>query len=351
MIKKQNIEKKTATPKSGYPDIFTSGILYSLILILFLYIGSRAQEWSFSGGIIITEFALILIPVIAFTFYFKYDWKNLFRIHRPGFMNLFLVFWIMLFALPVVGIINLLYTWLMYKFFGNLSVPQIPVPNSISGYLTGLVVMGVSAGICEELLFRGFIFRGLERLGAVKALLLTALLFGIMHLDFQKLFGTFLLGILMGFIVYRSNSIFNGMFAHFVNNSLVFTLLFIGSKFQKIIAGTELSSQNPGNYFQMLNEMSSIELLIITAVWGMIFIMFAICLGALLFAFHKINRNRMEVIKPAENAKSVLTLRNAAVFAPGLVFAGFIYIIQMMTLGGTISKETAAVILGAIGIR
>jgi membrane protease YdiL (CAAX protease family) len=71
--------------------------------------------------------------------------------------------------------------------------------------------------VCEEILFRGAIQRGFEKLGAIKSIILTAFLFGLMHQDFQKLLGTFLLGCIIGFIVYRSDSIIGGMFAHFTN--------------------------------------------------------------------------------------------------------------------------------------
>jgi len=68
--------------------------------------------------------------------------------------------------------------------------------------------------------FRGVIQRGLERLGAVKSILINGVSFGLIHFDFQRLFGTFLLGALIGFLVYRSNSLLVGMFAHFTNNSI-----------------------------------------------------------------------------------------------------------------------------------
>jgi membrane protease YdiL (CAAX protease family) len=334
------------------PGTAQAGLMFSTVLLLFIYIGSRVQQWSFSGGIIITEFGLILVPVMLFSFFSGYDIRRVFRLHRPGLMNLFIVFWIMIFALPVVAILNLGYSWLMFKLVGNFSAPEIPVPGDIGGFLQGILVVGASAGICEEILFRGFIFRGMEKYGAVKAVLLTAFLFGIMHLDFQKLFGTFLLGVLIGFIVYRGNSIFNGMFAHFMNNSLAFALMFGLAKFRTFAGTAPAGETDAVEYFRMIDGMSSLQIIIAVSVWSMILLFFGAGLGALLFAFHKNNEGKAETVTYAvKETGRRQRIRNAAPFFPGILFAGFVYTIHIMTLGGAISKETAGIILGAIGMR
>jgi sodium transport system permease protein len=85
--------------------------------------------------------------------------------------------------------------------------------------LQQFLFIAFTPGICEELLFRGLAFRPIEKkLGPKKAILITALLFGIMHLDIVRLLPTVLLGLVMGTVAYASGSIFPVMLLHICNN-------------------------------------------------------------------------------------------------------------------------------------
>lgn len=88
-----------------------------------------------------------------------------------------------------------------------------------------LVLMALSPAICEETLFRGPILRGLgTRVGAGSAIVLTAVLFGLFHLDVYRLLPATLLGILLGYLAHASGSILPAMLAHFCNNAILVTL-------------------------------------------------------------------------------------------------------------------------------
>ena len=84
----------------------------------------------------------------------------------------------------------------------------------------------VVAPIAEELLFRGLLQGSLEkRLGNWAGLAITALAFGFLH-GRLRLMPVTLLGILMGYAVMRTNSLFAGIVAHTVNNALAMALAF-----------------------------------------------------------------------------------------------------------------------------
>jgi sodium transport system permease protein len=90
----------------------------------------------------------------------------------------------------------------------------------------GMAVLLFAAvpAVCEELAFRGFILTGLERGHRTRsAILLSALLFGFMHVLlslFQQLFNATLLGLVLGLLAVRSRSIVPGIVFHFLNNAL-----------------------------------------------------------------------------------------------------------------------------------
>jgi len=83
----------------------------------------------------------------------------------------------------------------------------------------------VLAAVCEEILFRGLLMQLLARGGRWwTAIVVSAVLFAVFHLDFIGLLPRTLLGVYFGILVWRSGSIFPAMLAHGANNLLAFAL-------------------------------------------------------------------------------------------------------------------------------
>ena len=97
------------------------------------------------------------------------------------------------------------------------------------GFVATLLLVAVTPAICEECLFRGPILRGLRtRFDSVAAVVITAVLFGLFHMDVYRLIPTALLGIMLGFIALESGSIAASMVAHFCNNAMLVALASLG---------------------------------------------------------------------------------------------------------------------------
>ncbi|AVQ45398.1 CPBP family intramembrane glutamic endopeptidase [Clostridium botulinum] len=77
----------------------------------------------------------------------------------------------------------------------------------------------VIAPIFEEIIYRGIMLEELnKRCGAVKAILISALFFGIMHLNLHQAVNGFFIGIVMGFIYIKADSFILTILLHFLNN-------------------------------------------------------------------------------------------------------------------------------------
>ena len=332
------------------PSVLQVGLLFSFVVIIFLYLGSKVQRWNVNYGVLITEFGLILIPPIAFLLIFKFDVKKVLRLNNPGFLNLFIIFWIMVFSLPVIGVLNILNFWVIREIFGKYEVFQAPISTGPWGLLIGIVVIGVSAGICEETLFRGVIQRGFERFGAIKSIFITAALFGLMHMDFQRFLGTFVLGALLGFLTYKSNSIVCSIFAHFANNSIAVCLTYISLKATEMMKksgakGVE-NIQN-GDIFAAFKEMSQIELTVAIVFYTIMFTISAIGLYALIRAF--IWNNRKREVAPIKDEKRT-PLFHLVGFMPGLVIIGFVYVMDFLRMSGLLEQTVIEQIMRGIGL-
>jgi membrane protease YdiL (CAAX protease family) len=100
----------------------------------------------------------------------------------------------------------------MSKLFGQ--------PQSVLDWVWLLAVTAISPAVCEEALFRGFLFSSLrQRVPAWALIALTAVGFGFFHLSIYRMLGTTLLGALMGWLVYKGGSIFPSMLFHALNNA------------------------------------------------------------------------------------------------------------------------------------
>ncbi|WP_321334392.1 type II CAAX endopeptidase family protein [uncultured Bacteroides sp.] len=85
----------------------------------------------------------------------------------------------------------------------------------------GIVCLTLLGPILEELLFRGAITRVLLRkYTPAKAIVLSALVFGVFHLNPAQIFGAALIGLLLAWIYYKTASLVPCILIHIVNNSL-----------------------------------------------------------------------------------------------------------------------------------
>ena len=83
----------------------------------------------------------------------------------------------------------------------------------------GLFHIGLVPSICEEIMYRGYVQRSLEKSwGIWTAIILSGLIFGAYHLQITRILPLAALGILFAYITYVSNSLIPAMAAHLVNN-------------------------------------------------------------------------------------------------------------------------------------
>ena len=83
-----------------------------------------------------------------------------------------------------------------------------------------LFTYAVLPGLVEETVFRGWILGALRPFGERRALLLSAMIFGLMHGNLTQVPFAFLLGLVFGFLYLRTGRLWPGMVIHALNNAL-----------------------------------------------------------------------------------------------------------------------------------
>ncbi len=87
-----------------------------------------------------------------------------------------------------------------------------------------LLVAWIVAPIGEELIFRGLLLRRLEKYGKVLAILVTSLLFGLLHMNFAQSVNAFCLGLVLGYVAMEYSVIWS-ILLHVIQNLVVCSLL------------------------------------------------------------------------------------------------------------------------------
>ncbi|MHB8864351.1 MAG: CPBP family intramembrane glutamic endopeptidase [Pirellulaceae bacterium] len=127
-----------------------------------------------------------------------------------------------LFGTPVVGIAT---AQVMSQFMGEASEQLQMLEKLFAQHATGSIVMllvliSLLPGFAEELLFRGFLQRRLlARLPEVAAIGITTAFFAAAHVDPMHAVGVIPLGIWLGIVAWRADSIWPAVFGHVGNNA------------------------------------------------------------------------------------------------------------------------------------
>jgi membrane protease YdiL (CAAX protease family) len=88
-------------------------------------------------------------------------------------------------------------------------------------FVFSIIVIGIIPGLMEEMFFRGLVLDGLNRnYTKRKAIIISALLFGVIHLNPWQFYSGFIIGLISAWICLNTNSILLSIFIHFFNNTL-----------------------------------------------------------------------------------------------------------------------------------
>lgn len=187
-------------------------ILGMAVLAAFLPSGSLWQ----SAALVLME-PMLLLPVAVVLGRRRISWKHL-GFRRFAWDGLALGCGLVIVIYPLIILHNLLLVQLGVETQGD-SILDL---YRELGAPAALLVAGILlAPVVEEIFFRGFLFPGLrERYGWVRAMLLSAAIFAVFHLQWVALIPTFLLGCMLAYLRHRTDSLWPGILLHFTINGV-----------------------------------------------------------------------------------------------------------------------------------
>lgn len=196
-----------------------------VLLILSGIIDDNLIEENTYSILLVNEYIIVLIPALLYIVFKKLSFREVLRLNKLEFSS---ALFITVISVPAYFTALMLNNIVIYFLdaIGNVPDQTIPVPGDITELVIGILVVGISPAICEEILNRGVLLKAYENRGSMKAVVITSILFGIFHFDISNFLGPVFLGLMIGYYVIRTNSIFAGMLAHFLNNTIAELLQF-----------------------------------------------------------------------------------------------------------------------------
>jgi sodium transport system permease protein len=215
------LRDKEPTPTGG-EALFCFALMLTLAWFLMQFLATSPDLASSTGALVGGQVAFVLTPPLAMAVLLTSSPRRTLRLHwpRPGDLALGAVL-----ALALNPLVNELRPIVERLFPISQAVEKAleRMLEHIPSLGMAVVLFAAVPAVCEELAFRGFILTGLERGHRTRsAILLSALLFGFMHVLislFQQLFNATLLGLVLGLLAVRSGSIVPGIVFHFLNNA------------------------------------------------------------------------------------------------------------------------------------
>ena len=235
-------ERRANMKKGQMPGMGDAFLLLAVCLLGMFYLGSVASAKYGFWGVPIQQL-ILLVFTLGFAWYMKVDGKKLFSLKVPK-------------AKAVIGslflwagsyLVMLVLTIPLSKWFPT-SLEQLELQNKMFAeqpVWAVFFVVAICPAICEELLFRGFLFGTMkEKWKPAVAMVVSGVIFAAYHMSVIKLVTISVLGIALAYSVYCSKSLITSMLMHFCNNAIAV----IGFKYPEAIGKVApfLMEENPG---------------------------------------------------------------------------------------------------------
>lgn len=263
--------------------LFLTTLLVEAAVMAFMYLCS-----DISLGIIeslLLSQLIVLVPAVLFLFGTRTDPSRLIAHNRPKFTTTLLVVVFTFLCMPAIIAVNAFSMLFVDNEVAGLQSYMLSVP-----WWQILLMVGIIGPVSEEFVFRGVIYHGYKTSQRfVGSMLLSALLFGLTHLNFNQMSYAVLVGIVSVLLLEGSGSIFYSMLFHIcINTTNVVQMLVQKAQ------GTIMSQEESMAYIERTMQMPYKQALAVSvSVYAVIAAGAAALAGCLLYLIVK-KENRVQ---------------------------------------------------------
>ena len=196
--------------------------VFCIVRFLFSYNGNLSGiAGEILSSLLIQITIMFLLPLFLYCVFLQVKPKQVFRscnFDKVGVSVIFISIALGLLCFVINVAVSSLFSGII-SFAGYRS----PFGGGASDYSTWHFVLeaflvAALPAFCEEFIHRGVLLQGIKHCGFKKAIVISALMFGLIHFNIQQFFYAFVVGMILGFVSVVSKNIFPAMIIHFVNN-------------------------------------------------------------------------------------------------------------------------------------
>lgn len=119
--------------------------------------------------------------------------------------------------------------------------PDIQYPTGVFGFILSFLAVAVTPALTEEFAMRGIVMGSLKKYGESFAILMSAVVFAMMHGNLVQIPFAFIMGIIIGYAVVKTGSIWAGVIIHFINNGLSVVLNYLTEEISSVVLQNAVS--------------------------------------------------------------------------------------------------------------
>lgn len=202
--------------------VFASNSMVSLLYPLIMPLG----QVGVFVYLIVYQVALFMVPTLLY-YRSAPALRPALRIARLDLLNVVLIILAAIVGLFALNMLSSLWLALLQSLGLTISSGNASAPSTPQALAQMLVFSALMPAICEELLCRGLLLPSLEPLGERKAIVLSGLLFAMVHGRIEAFPSHFLLGIVLAVVVLRTGSLLASILMHVVYNGAILVITYV----------------------------------------------------------------------------------------------------------------------------
>ena len=205
--------------------MFLTTILVEFVIVFLLGIFYNYITLGIVSNLVLSEM-ILLVPALVFVFATRTRLVDLLSFRPIKISTVLMVVLFTYLSMPLVTTINAISMLFSENVVQEMSTDILQMP-----FLVMVFLMGIFGPVCEEVVFRGIVHSGYRRTGnAIQAMFFSALLFGLMHMNFNQALYAFVIGFLLVLLKEATGSMWGSIVYHVVFNTNTVVMLYITSK-------------------------------------------------------------------------------------------------------------------------
>ena len=235
--------------------------MVTVAMIIYCWVNPYAEDMGIVTNLILSEI-MIVIPIVAVALLGKRNEKtgDLFGFRKIKISTALMTVLFTILIMPLATFFNAISMLFVDNTVATMTGDILDVP-----FFVMFLLMAVYGPFCEELTFRGVIYRSFRKSGNIfGAILLSALLFGLMHMNFNQAGYAIALGIMMALLAEATGSTTASFICHMVFNGETVCMMFL----EKYLYTPEMLEEMWNTSYSQEEMLASVSVVMVVALIG-----------------------------------------------------------------------------------